>query len=99
MKSYSDLVLKNYIYCAPSYCYINDTLLNFTEVNSSKDINHEKIFLTTYCGDINTLKLQILASAEKFFVILKGKITIEYKCKRTVSFTFLRSCASGNTLT
>lgn len=79
MKSYSDLGLKNYIYCAPSYCYVNDTLLNFTEVISSKDINHEKILLTTYCGDINTLKLQILANAEKSFVILKGTVTVENK--------------------
>ena len=79
MKSYVDLVLKNYIYCAPSYCYVNDTLLNFTEVISSKDINHERIFLTTYCDDINSLKLQILSSGEKSFIIVKGKVTVENK--------------------
>jgi len=76
IKSYTDPSLKKYIYCAPSYCFRNDTAVGFTQVITSKDVNHNKIGLTTYCGDVNTLNLTLASAVQGSYMILSGTMSL-----------------------
>lgn len=76
VKNYMDPALKKYIWCAPSYCFVNDFTIGFTQLVTSQDIDHSKIGLTTYCGDLNALKLSLAAVVHGSYMILSGTATV-----------------------
>lgn len=83
--------IKDFIYYAPSYCLENDSTISFSQIVCKENVDFNKIDVLGSCGDINTLKLSLLALNQNAFIIISGKVFVNQEEIKTVLNTGLGS--------